>query len=293
MHKTVLLKEAIDYLNVLPNEWYIDATFGAGGHTAEILSRGGRVLGLDVDDNAIQAGRNKFVNEIQNMNLILVRENFVKLTNIRNSNLESRISSISGILFDFGTSTDQLMAKDRGFSFDSDSELDMRMDDRLGVKAKDLLALLSGQQLTQMFWEQGGEEQARRIAKAILEARQKQPITTTRQLTQLVEKVKGGRRGHLNPATKVFQALRIVVNSELDSIKEALPQALTVIKSGGRIVTIAFHEGEDRITKQAMERWEQGGLGNKITKKPLQPGEAELVINPRSRSAKLRVFEKK
>lgn len=289
MHKTVLLKEAIDYLNVQPNEWYVDATFGAGGHTHEILSRDGRVIALDVDQAAIETGKTKFAQELKDHKLILIRENFAKLTSIQNSYLKYQIS---GILFDFGTSTDQLMDKDRGFSFESDSELDMRMDDRLGVKAKDLLALLSGQQLTAMFWEMGGEEQARRIAKVIVETRQKQPITTTRQLAQLVERVKGGRHGHLNPATKVFQALRIVVNSELDAIKEALPQALEIIKPGGRLVTIAFHEGEDRIVKQTMEQWEHQRLGNKITKKPLQPGESELADNPRSRSAKLRVFEK-
>jgi 16S rRNA (cytosine1402-N4)-methyltransferase len=290
MHKTVLLKTAIDYLNVQPNNWYVDATFGAGGHTGEILSRGGKVLALDIDDQAIQAGQVKFLNEIRDTRLILVRENFSQLERILSSNLEYLIS---GILFDFGTSTDQLMSDDRGFSFDSDSELDMRMDDRLGVKAKDLLAVLNGPQLMDMFWEMGGEEQSRRIAKTIVDVRQKQPITTARQLANLVTQIKGGRHGHLHPATKVFQALRIVVNGELDAIKDGLPQAIEILQPGGRLVTIAFHEGEDRIVKHLMEAWEQEHLGEKITKKPIQPDETELSANPRSRSAKLRVFEKK
>ncbi len=289
MHKTVLLNTAIDYLNIKPAKWYIDATFGAGGHTQEILKRGGKVLALDVDKAAIETGKVRFAPEIKNQNLILVRKNFSQLKQAIEQN---STTPIYGIIFDFGTSTDQLMSPDRGFSFDSDSELDMRMDDRLGVKAKDLLAVLSGQQLTEVFWELGGEEQARRIAKAIIEARQRQPIVTTRQLADLVKQVKGARHSHLHPATKIFQSLRIVVNSELEAIKEALPQAIDVLESEGRIVTIAFHEGEDRIAKRLMEKWEQEHLGVKITKKPLQPDEAELAANPRSRSAKLRVFEK-
>src|SRR5699024_7321485 len=139
--------------------------------------------------------------------------------------------------------------------FESDSELDMRMDDRLGVKAKDLLAILNEQQLANLFWEIGGEEMSRGIAKAIVRERAKQHFSTTHQLSQLIERIKGGKRGKLHPATKVFQALRIAVNTELDSIREVMPQAFALLQPHGRLVTISFHEGEDRIVKHQMREW--------------------------------------
>ena len=293
LHQPVLLAEVIELLRIKQGAWYVDATFGRGGHTEAILQQGGKVIALDVDQAAITYGQEYFAKQIQAQDLILFRENFDRLDQVASKfKLKHQIDKISGILFDFGTSVDQLKDKQRGFSFESDSELDMRMDDRLGVKAKDLLAALSGRELSQMLWELGGEQKARAIAHAIINERAKQPITTTRQLADLVSKFYGGRKGKLHPATKVFQALRITVNSELDSIQVALPLAFALLTKGGRIVTIAFHEGEDRLVKHYFKKLISENVAAEVTKRALQPTEEEIANNPRSRSAKLRAIEK-
>ena len=293
LHQPVLLAEVIELLRIKQGAWYVDATFGRGGHTEAILQQGGKVIALDVDQAAITYGQEYFAKQIQAQDLILFRENFDRLDQVTSKfKLKHQIDKISGILFDFGTSVDQLKDKQRGFSFESDSELDMRMDDRLGVKAKDLLAALSGRELSQMLWELGGEQKARAIAHAIINERAKQPITTTRQLADLVSKFYGGRKGKLHPATKVFQALRITVNSELDSIQVALPLAFALLTKGGRIVTIAFHEGEDRLVKHYFKKLISENVAAEVTKRALQPTEEEIANNPRSRSAKLRAIEK-
>lgn len=286
-HTSVMLTEAIDSLSIKPNKWYIDGTFGRGGHTAAILEKGGKVLALDWDEEAISSGMIRFNHQIEKKQLIIKRESFSKLQAVASEALSQQVS---GILFDFGTSTNQLMSGDRGFSFLEDGELDMRMDDRLGVKAKDILALIPEKQLADMFYNYGGEEDSRKIARAIKQS--KLPITTTQQLASLVATVKKGRTGKLHPATKVFQALRIAVNSELDEIESALPQALAVLGPSGVIVTISFHEGEDRIVKNQFRSWEEAGHGIQLTDKPLTPSEQEVQTNPRSRSAKLRIFKK-
>lgn len=286
-HTTVMLHEAVEVLEVQPNHWYIDCTFGRGGHTAEILSKGGKVIALDWDQKAINVGLQIFDKEVSTEKLKLVRESFSKLSEVA-QNLN--VDQVSGILFDFGTSTNQLMSGDRGFSFLEDGELDMRMDDRLGVKAKDLLNAIPEKQLALMFTELGGEEDAWKIAKAIKLS--SKPITTTWELASLVERVKRGRHGKIHPATKVFQALRIAVNSELEEITQVLPQALNLLESKGNLVTISFHEGEDRIVKTMFKGWEAQGIGKQLTDKPVSPTEEEVVSNPRSRSAKLRIFKK-
>jgi 16S rRNA (cytosine1402-N4)-methyltransferase len=295
-HITVLLKEAVEALKVKREGWYVDATVGAGGHTREILAAGGKVVGLDFDRTTIEQAQVKFATEIKNGQVILLRENFDALNRlIGELKAAKKLDAVNGVLFDFGTTTNQLMDPERGLSFDSEAaELDMRLDDRLGVKAADLLKLLSVKQLTQVFQDLGGEEYARPIAKAIVELRQVNPhqLETVGALVTLISRHKPRKISHLNPATKVFQALRIAVNDELDNITRALPQALDCVVPGGRIVTIAFHEGEDRIVKQAFTAWEEQGRGKKITKKPLVPGAEELESNPRSRSAKMRVFER-
>ncbi len=289
MHITVLLHEAVEALQVTPEHWYIDGTFGRGGHTEMILQKGGNVVAFDVDQEAIEFGENEFEEEIAQKKLILLRENFEKIGHFVSSlNIKP-----SGALFDFGTSTDQLKDQSRGFSFEGTAELDMRMDNRLGVKAKDLLALLSEKQLADLFIEYGGEHEARRIAKSIVYFREKAPITTTDQLVRIIENAKYEKRSHLNPATKVFQALRIAVNSELDSIAQGLPQALELLEPGGHIVTIAFHEGEDRIVKQMFKTWELEHKGHHLTKDIIEPSAEELAANKRARSAKMRIFEKK
>lgn len=289
MHQPVLLKEAINALDIKKGEWYIDGTFGRGGHTQEIVKRGGNVIAFDVDHEAVEFGQHIFEDFIKEKKLIIVRENFNKLTEVQKW---FETGSISGVIFDFGTSVDQLKNQERGFSFETDAELDMRMDTRLGVKAKDLLAILPENQLAQLFWQEGGESHAKRIAKEIASVRKSTPIVTTAQLVAVVNRVKRSRTGKLHPATKVFQALRIATNMELDNIRQGLPQALDVLQAGGRIVTISFHEGEDRIVKQSFKQWEERGLGKSVTKKPIIPTEDEMRKNPRSRSAKLRVFRK-
>ncbi|MFH2118200.1 MAG: 16S rRNA (cytosine(1402)-N(4))-methyltransferase RsmH [Candidatus Paceibacterota bacterium] len=297
-HQPVMLEEAIDALQIKAGRWYVDATFGRGGHSQAILDRGGKVIGLDFDEQTIDLARRRFSEALEANSLILVRENFDKLTEVLEQLKQDKsfTDQIWGILFDFGTSTDQLMAEDRGLSFEyREAKLDMRLDDRLGVKASDLLKILTVKQLTQVFEDLGGEEQAKKIAKAIVKARENDPteLEAVGPLVKLILANKSRRSGHLHPATKVFQALRIAVNDELDNIERVLPQALNLIAPGGRIVTIAFHEGEDRPVKQAFAEWEEQEKGIKVNKKPLQPTEAEINQNPRSRSAKLRIFERK
>lgn len=286
-----MLEDAVTALQVKPGNWYIDGTFGRGGHTKKILEAGGKVVAFDFDQDAINYGQQAFAFEITAGKLILIRENFAHLADaITNLQTQHQIGVIHGILFDFGTSTQQLTSQERGFSFEGDGPLDMRMDQRLGVMAKDLLAVIPEKQLAELFKSMGGELDAKRIAKAIKTA--KTPITTTKQLSDLVSRIKGRQKGKLHPATKVFQALRIAVNTELDNITEMLPQALRLLEDGGTIVTIAFHEGEDKIVKHMFKSWESRKLGTNLTKKPETPSETELSTNIRARSAKMRVFIK-
>jgi len=292
-HITVLLEEAIESLQVKSGHWYVDATLGGGGHTSLILKNGGKVIAFDFDEQAIEMGRERFKKEIDSNNLILVKENFTKLTaELKKIKSQHDITQISGVLFDFGTSTDQLMNEERGFSFSGEGELDMRMDQNLGVKAKDLLALLSEKQLTDTFFQFGGETEAKKIAKAIVSNRKKgQMISTNQDLANLIEKIKKSRN-KTHPATKVFQALRIIVNDELNNILDSLPQALEIIENKSRIVTISFHEGEDRIVKSTFKNWQESNQGTLITKKPITPSEEAIKENPRCRSAKMRIFTK-
>lgn len=290
-HITVMLEDAVTALEIQPGHWYIDGTFGRGGHTKKIIEAGGNVIAFDFDQEAIAYGQEKFASEIELKKLILIRENFAHLADtISNLQKNNQVGKIHGILFDFGTSTAQLTSQNRGFSFEGEGPLDMRMDQRLGVQAQDLLAVIPEKQLAELFLTMGGETDAKRIAKAIKLS--PTPITTTRQLSELVGKVKGRQKGKLNPATKVFQALRIAVNTELDNITDMLPQALNILENGGKIVTIAFHEGEDKIVKHTFKSWESRNLGQSETKKPLSPSQAEVIANTRSRSAKMRIFIK-
>lgn len=290
-HQPVLLTETINGLEIKPGEWYLDATFGRGGHTQAMLDQGAHVIAFDWDQESIEYAQEHFKNEIENKKLVLVHSSFAGLAQeTKMIQAQHNIPAIRGILFDFGTSADQLTSGARGFSFLEDGDLDMRMDTRLGVTAKDLLAVLPEKQLAEMFIEFGGEHEAKAVARAIKNS--STPITTTSQLATVVERAKHERRGHLHPATKVFQALRIAVNSELDEIAAALPQALEVVAPGGIIATIAFHEGEDRLAKNAMRTWEQNKQGESITNKPVVASAEELEQNSNSRSAKLRLFRK-
>ncbi len=297
-HQAVLIKEVLETLSPKAGCYYIDATFGRGGHSREILKKGAKVIAFDFDQESIDAAKQLFAKEIDSKQLILIRENFSKMDECLSNLKKSLNLEISGILFDFGTSTNQLMSKDRGFSFDAKDEiLDMRMDERLGVKACDLLKLLDEKQLTKMLFEYSGETDARAIAHKIVEQRKKDPNSLDKvgTLTDIVEQVKNRRYGHkIHPATKTFQALRIIVNDEISNIESVLPKALKIMQESKalnkRIVCISFHEGEDRLVKTFFKQIEMDNLGKLINKKALGASEEELVSNPRSRSAKLRAL---
>ena len=288
-HRSVMLQEALDFLQPKKGNWIIDATFGSGGHTAALLAQGTQVVAIDWDTEALERGEKHFAAEIADGRLILGHDTFARIDQVWNSQSILAGQKPTGILFDFGTSTEQLMSEERGFSFTGDGPLDMRMDTRRGVTAADLLVALSERELIEVFNEFGGEEESRRIVWRI---KQSLPITTTAQLAALVAKAKRKPTRKLHPATKVFQALRIAVNTEMEEITEALPKALALLADGGRLVTIGFHDGEDRIVKRLFREWAQEELGIQLTKKPLAPSPEEIEHNQRSRSAKLRAFEK-
>ena len=305
-HTPVLLKETIKYLSIKPGEKYIDATVGGGGHTKEILKLGGKVLGIDCDPEAIEAARKslqacpnsswQLAQDKAMCRLVrgevlhrLVRGNFVHLKKIGQ---ENGFSQVGGILFDLGVSSYQLETSRRGFSFSLEAPLDMRMDSGLTVTAADLINGLNRGELEKLFAKYGEEPDARRIAKTICQARQTKKIETTQQLAEIIVGAKSKRRQGRHPATRCFQALRIAVNDELNNLKEALPQTLTLLKPRGRLVVISFHSGEDRIVKQFFKEIEKEGKMNILTKKPIGPSQEEKIQNPRSRSAKLRSGEK-
>jgi len=295
-HFSVMKSEALDWLKPRSGSWILDATFGLGGHTAAILETGAKVLALDFDQRAILAGEARFAQEIAADKLILKRENFARISEILTELKQTQPDfKLTGALFDFGTSIEQLKYDDRGLSFNQpDQALDMRLDDRLGVTAKDLLMALPEKHLMKLFSEYGGEVHAKKLAKVVVIERTRHPekLATVGGFLSITGKVLPPRHGHLNPATKVFQALRIAVNDELTSINTGLRGVLKHLEIGGKIVTIAFHEGEDSIVKDWFKDCEAQGRGEILTKKSIPPSESELAINPRSRSARLRVIAK-
>lgn len=288
-HQPVMLTEAIEMLSVKPDYWYIDATFGRGGHTSEILKHGGLVLALDIDQEAIQFAQDHFSTAINQSKLLIRRANFAEIDAVWRAEASLKELRPQGILFDFGTTSDQLLSPTRGFSFDHDAPLDMRMDDRLGVTAADFLQVLSEKELATVFRNLGGETFAQPIARRI---KQLSPVTTTKQLAQLIVKTKPQISGHLHPATKVFQALRMIVNSEVDNLEQAIPKAFKLLQPTGRLVTLAFHEGEDRFVKHFFKSLETKSQIRLLTPKVLTPVSEEVENNPRSRSTKLRAIEK-
>jgi len=288
-HTSVLLHEAIDQLMIEKGKRYIDATLGGGGHTKEILDRGAEVLGIDVDDDALSHVNEILKPEIENGKLKLARGNFKNIDKLAE---EHGFSDVAGILFDLGVSSHHFDEAGRGFSVRYSGPLDMRMDQELGVKAADLVNALNRGELSQLFFTLGEERFAHRIADAIVRARQAGPIQTTAELVSIVNSVVPKKREGINPATKVFQALRIAVNDELNSLKDALPKALNLLSAGGRLAVISFHSLEDRIVKEIFKEFAEKGLGVIVTKKPIIPSIKEIEENNRSRSSKLRVFKK-
>lgn len=313
-HTPVLLGEVIEALHIQPGKKYIDATVGGGGHSETIIQRGGIILGIDRDPEAIaeaqkylesacftpqsslrgsasQKNANKALrSDIAQPLFRVVQGNFEKLSDLAQG---QGFTQVSGILFDLGASTHQLVSPSRGFSFQHNAPLDMRMDPNLGVTAKDLVNALGKKELYDLFTNLAQEQRAWAIATHIVSARRQKPLETTGELARLVEGVYRYRRGKLHPATKVFQALRIAVNDELYSLTQVLPQALTLLEPQGRLVIISFHEGEDRIVKHFLKDQEAQGKVTMLTNKPITATADEVNANPNSRSARLRVAQKK
>lgn len=289
-HKPVLLREVIEALNVKKDSWYLDCTLGDGGHSLEILKIGGQVVGIDVDPQAIERARKRFeTEEIDRNKWKLIVGNFRDINNLI-SQMDLAGQKFAGAIFDLGVSLYQLETPERGFSFMKEGSLDMRMDPTLKVRALDLINAGGRKELYELFKKLGEEKYSWRLADALVLAREVAPISTTDQLAKVVERVIGKKRGKIHPATRVFQALRIAVNDELEALQEGLDQVIDLIQKNGRIVVISFHSLEDRIVKNTFKKWKSEGLGEIITKKPIVPSDNEIKSNPRSRSAKLRVF---
>ncbi|MEA2064793.1 MAG: 16S rRNA (cytosine(1402)-N(4))-methyltransferase RsmH [Patescibacteria group bacterium] len=341
LHKPVLLKEVLEYLNPQKGQNFIDCTLGGGGHTNAILERvvpDGKVLAIDLDKEAIKNYELRIKNQELRENLVLVNDNFVNLEKIIS---EHNFSSVNGIIVDFGFSSDQIEDGSKGFSFLREGPLDMRFGGRRSdvggrmsdvggrmsdvggrrsdvgcqksLTAEEIINQWSSKELETIFREYGEEWMASKIASRIIEERKKNRIKTTLQLVSIIEKVKH-RRGKISPATKVFQALRIAVNNELENIKNFLPQAVNSLSSGGRLAVITFHSLEDRIVKYFFKSIalnnhtcragripfanadgvsvEKTGLIKIINKKVIKVEYQKIRENPRARSAKLRVIEK-
>ncbi|MEK7060951.1 MAG: 16S rRNA (cytosine(1402)-N(4))-methyltransferase RsmH [Patescibacteria group bacterium] len=289
-HRSVLLKEVIDLLQIKKGKKYIDATLGGGGHTKKILELGGLVLGIDADQDAIDHVQNT----IQDQNLTQVLGNFKDIANIADLH---GFSKVAGIIYDLGISSRQIEDANRGFSFQKEGPLDMRMDTNVSVTASDLANLLTEKELYEIFTKFGEEHRAMAISAALVRARRIKAIRTTGDLLKIIEGVYGVKgevsnkfRGEMGK--RVFQAFRIAVNSELENLKESLYKGIELLETRGRLVVISFHSLEDRIVKESFLDFQKKNLGRVITKKIILPSIREMEINPRSRSAKLRVFEK-
>ena len=306
-HISVLLKETVDGLNVRPGKVYMDGTLGYGGHTEEVLRRlggSGRVIGIDQDEDAIAAAGRRL--ESYRDQLTIVRSNYVDFRQVLD---QLEISQVDGIMLDLGVSSWQLDEASRGFSYRMDGPLDMRMDQRNPVTAADLINTADRDELQRILWDFGEEKFARKIADTILKRREKEPIETTGQLVDIIEQsipMKARRTGG-HPAKRTFQAFRIAVNHELDVLSESIDGMIDALAPGGRLCIITFQSLEDRIVKQRFRINEnpctcppefpvcvcgKKSKGRVITRKPVLPSEQEMEENSRSKSAKLRIFEK-
>jgi 16S rRNA (cytosine1402-N4)-methyltransferase len=285
-HLPVLLNEVMQYLSLRPDGRYIDATFGAGGHTRELLDRtspGGRVLAIDQDETAIERGR--FELQSFGSRLELVKANFRDIEPIA---IAHGFRGLDGILADIGVSSMMLDDPARGFSFMREGPLDMRMDLDQPLTAADVLNNYSEKEIANILFNYGEERRSRQIAGSIVRSR---PLSRTSDLTRAIERVLGGRRhGKIHPATRTFQALRIFVNDELRSLETFLDSSMKVLRPGGRLVLISFHSLEDRIVKNKFRTPMVPGVA--LTKKVITAAIEEVNRNPRSRSARLRAWEK-
>ena len=298
-HSPVLLQEVLENLALKPGAVVMDGTLGSGGHAEAILGKigsAGRLIGFDQDPEAIARCRALFQEDPR---VKLVHENF---RNLEKAFSGLGVTAFDAVLLDIGTSSEQLADAKRGFSFQTEGELDMRMNPEVGLKASELLAQMSEVELADLFYHYGEEHNSRRFARVIVERRRQQPIQTIEDLNQTLElalpahlRFKKGHRpswARRHPATKVFQALRIGVNDELEALKEGMGAAFNHLKKAGRLGIISFHSIEDRIVKQQFRKWDDEEQGNLIFRKPMVANRSEILNNPRARSAKLRVIEK-
>lgn len=296
-HTPVLLPRVMEGLDVKPGKKYIDATLGGGGYTDEILKLGGIVLGIDQDQDAIDFVRQKY--QI-NKDIFLEHGNFRDLKEIAHS---YGFNQVAGILFDLGMSSYQLEKSGRGFSYQGDEPLDMRMDKNLESTAADIINKFSKEQLYEIFTKYAEELNSRAIAQAVTGARSlKGEISTTRQLSVILnevleklyrnEKVESKHRKIRQTKARIFQALRIKVNYELENLETGLTQAIELLEREGRVIVLSYHSLEDRLVKFKFKKYESQGLIKIITRKPIIPGESEIFQNPRARSAKLRIAQK-
>ena len=280
-HAPVLPAETLRLLDPKPGETWVDCTVGAGGHSrliAEQLGTTGRLIGLDQDPTMLELARPR----LAGLPVELVHANFDQLPDL----LANRgIERVDGVLADLGFASDQMQDATRGFSFRTDGPLDMRLDPTTGATAAEYVNDLSEAALADVFWEYGEERHSRRVARKIVERRKTKPFTTTADLADVVRSCVP-RSGGIDPATRVFQALRIAINDELGALDRLLAALPKVVKPGGRAGVISFHSLEDRRVKHAFRA---AGLWEALTRKPVEAGDAEQATNPRSRSAKLRV----
>jgi len=305
-HKSVLLEETIEHLKIKPGGIYVDGTLGGGGHSYEIASRlsTGRLIGIDQDGAAIEAAGKRLAPFRERVTII--RDNY---ENTKTVLKELGISAVDGILLDLGVSSYQLDTQERGFSYRTDTVLDMRMDRRQGTSAKEILNGYSEAELFRVIRDYGEDPFAKNIAKHIVQYRSMAPIETTGQLNEIIKaavpakvRAKGG-----HPSKRTFQAIRIECNHELEVLKNALPELIGLLNPGGRLCVITFHSLEDRIVKTAFRESEnpctcppefpvcvcgRKPLGKIVSRKPILPTEAEMEENSRAKSAKLRVFER-
>ncbi|OGW19297.1 MAG: 16S rRNA (cytosine(1402)-N(4))-methyltransferase [Nitrospirae bacterium GWC2_46_6] len=277
----------MEMLDIRENGTYVDATVGLGGHAAAVLSRlgsSGRLVGIDRDENALGYARQR----LGNNRVALKKGSFSGLQDIL---LSLDIHKVDGILFDLGVSMMQLKGMERGFSFLSDSRLDMRMDTEQELTAWDIVNKYPEKEMERILREYGEDPYAKRTAKTIVFNRMKKKIDTCRELADIISKA-CGRRGKIHPATRAFQALRIEVNREMDELKNGLASAVNMLTSDGRLCVISYHSLEDRIVKNFIRESAREGVLKILTKKPLTPAYEEVRRNPSSRSAKLRGAEK-
>ena len=288
-HVPALCREIAELLITDPGGIYVDATVGLGGHAGAILnslSPAGRIVGIDLDADALKIAAENL--SAFGKRAALVKGNYAGAPEILAA---LGIAKVNGILFDLGLSSYQLARPERGFAFSSDGPLDMRFDSGNSFSAEEIVNSWPTEELTRIFREYGEERHSSRIAAAIARERLRSPIKTTAQLREIAGRAVPGR-GRIDPATRIFQALRVAVNGEFDNLKKGLAALEEIILPGGRAAAISFHSLEDRIVKRAFAEMASGGGWRRITKKPVTADEAETGSNPRARSAKLRVIER-